>query len=64
MTANLGCAKVSISDLLNLEVGDVILLDQKINENITVDIGEANIYKAKPGVIGMKKGIEIIDIIR
>ena len=64
VTAKLGCAKVSISDLLNLEVGDVILLDQKINENITVDIGEANIYKAKPGVIGMKKGIEIIDIIR
>lgn len=64
VTAKLGCAKVSISDLLNLEVGDVILLDQKINENITVDIGEANIYKAKTGVIGMKKGIEIIDIIR
>lgn len=64
VTAKLGCAKVSISDLLNLEIGDVILLDQKINEDITISIGEANIYKAKPGVIGMKKGIEITDIIR
>ena len=64
VTAKLGCAKVSISDLLNLEVGDVILLEQKINEDITISIGEANIYKAKPGVIGIKKGIEIIDIIK
>lgn len=61
--AKLGGTKVSISDLLNLEVGDVVLLDQKINDDITVSIGDAKIYKAKPGVIGVKKAIEITDII-
>lgn len=64
ITAKLGDAKVNISDLLNLNVGDVILLDQKINKDITVSVGEAKAYKAKLGVIGMKKGVEIIDIIK
>mgnify|MGYP000935560774 CR=1 FL=1 len=64
VTAKLGCAKVSISDLLNLEVGDVILLDQKINEDITINIGDAKAYKAKPGILGSKNGVEITDIIR
>lgn len=61
--AKLGETKISINDLLNLEVGDVILLDQKINDDITISIGDSKIYKAKPGVIGVKKAVEITDII-
>lgn len=61
--ANLGSAKVSIRDLLNLEVGDVILLDQRINDDIIVSVGDAKTYKAKPGVLGIQKGVEITDII-
>lgn len=61
--AKLGDTKISINDLLNLEVGDVVLLDQKINDDITVSIGDAKIYKAKPGVMGVKKAIEITNII-
>ena len=64
VTAQLGTAKVSINDLLNLEIGDVIILDQKINEDITVNIGDAKAYKAKPGILGSKNGVEITDIIR
>ena len=64
VTAQLGTAKVSINDLLNLELGDVIILDQKINEDITVNIGDAKAYKAKPGILGSKNGVEITDIIR
>lgn len=61
--AKLGETKVSINDLLNLEIGDVILLDQKTNDDIIISIGESKIYKAKPGVIGVKKAVEITDII-
>ena len=64
VTAQLGTAKVSINDLLNLEIGDVIILDQKINEDITINIGDAKAYKAKPGILGSKNGVEITDIIR
>lgn len=61
--AILGSANISISDLINLESGDVVLLNQKINDEIRVNVGDEYIYKAKPGLIGMKKGIEIIDIV-
>ncbi len=61
--AKLGTAKVNISDLLNLEIGDVILLDQRINDDIKISVGDAEVYKGKPGLLGIKKGIEITDIL-
>lgn len=60
----LGKTKVNISDLINLNIGDVIILDQKINEDVIVSVGEYNTYKAKMGVYGVKKAVEIVDIIK
>ena len=61
--AKLGSARVSVNDLLNLEPGDVILLDQRIYDDITVSVGDAEVYRAKVGLLGIKKAIEITDII-
>lgn len=61
--AKLGSAKVNINDLVNLEKGDVILLDQRIGEDIKINLGDAGIYKGKPGLLGLKKAVEITDII-
>ena len=61
--AKLGSARVSVNDLLNLESGDVILLDQRIYDDITVSVGDAEVYRAKVGLLGIKKAIEITDII-
>lgn len=61
--ARIGTAKVSISELLNLEEGDVLLLNEKISDPIVVSIGEAEVYKAKAGLLGIKKGIQITDIV-
>ena len=61
--AKLGSVKVNINDLLNLEKGDVILLDQRIGEDIKISLGDAGIYKGKPGLLGLKKAVEITDII-
>lgn len=61
--ASIGSTRINVNDLINLGVGDVIILDQKINDNITISVGDANIYKAKPGVSGVKKAVEITEII-
>ncbi|MBM7836529.1 FliM/FliN family flagellar motor switch protein [Clostridium sardiniense] len=61
--ANLGTIEISINDLLNIQEGDVILLNQQIHDDIIVKVGGADIYKAKPGTLGIKKGVQITDII-
>jgi len=61
--ANLGTIEISINDLLNIQEGDVILLNQQIHDDIIVKVGGADIYIAKPGTLGIKKGVQITDII-
>lgn len=63
VSAILGSANIKIRELLKLEEGDIVLLNEKINENIDVCVGGFKSYKAKPGLIGIKKAIEIIDIV-
>lgn len=59
VSATLGSTKINIIDLLKLEKGDILLLDQKINEDITINIGGSKAYSGKVGLIGIKKAIEI-----
>lgn len=61
--AKLGTININISDLLKLQEGDVVLLNQQINDDIIVSIGGADTYKAKSGIVGSKKGVQITDII-
>jgi flagellar motor switch protein FliM len=55
----LGSAVVTVQDLLDLDVGDVIVLDRTRNETIDVRIGSLNKFKATPGRIGDKFGVVI-----
>jgi len=55
----LGSAVVTVQDLLDLDVGDVILLDRTRNEMIDVKIGTLTKFKATPGRIGNKFGVVI-----
>ncbi|MDQ0149922.1 FliM/FliN family flagellar motor switch protein [Eubacterium multiforme] len=61
--AKLGTININISDLLKLQEGDVVLLNQQINDDIIVSVGGADTYKAKSGIVGVKKGVQITDII-
>ena len=61
--AKLGTININISDLLKLQEGDVVLLNQQIKDDIIVSVGGADTYKAKSGIVGVKKGVQITDII-
>lgn len=63
ISAILGSAILSINDLLNINEGDILLLDQNINDDIKINVGGYETYKGKPGLIGIKKGIEIRNVI-
>jgi flagellar motor switch protein FliM len=50
---------VTVQDLLDLDVGDVITLDRTRNETIDVKIGSLTKFKATPGRLGSKLAVVI-----
>ncbi|MGM0471497.1 MAG: flagellar motor switch protein FliM [Bacillota bacterium] len=57
--ANLGTTEITVADLLDLQIGDVIKLDQQTADEVAVEIGNKEKFKGKPGVVGSKLAIEI-----
>ena len=63
LVVRLGKAQVSVEDFLNLQVGDVIELDTKVDGDIDLYIAGSKSFKCKPGLIKNKKGVIITDSI-
>ncbi|MEG2786736.1 MAG: FliM/FliN family flagellar motor switch protein [Romboutsia sp.] len=64
MVAILGRTKISVEELLELKLGDIITLDTKINGDIDMNVGGSKSFKCKPGLIKNKKGVIITDCIK
>jgi len=60
LSVDLGSCKISVGDFMNLEVGDVIRLDQKIDDYVVVKMGNKPWYYGKLGVKNHKKAVKII----
>ena len=63
MHAELGRTKLPVTDLMRLEVGDVIPLQRRIDEPICVLVGGTEKFKAVPGRSGKRRSIRITDVI-
>ncbi len=62
ISVELGQSEISISDLINLSLGDIILLDTRIDSEVKIFIaGKLKLY-GKPGVYGGKKAVKITRI--
>ena len=59
VVVRLGSAKIHISDLLNLQPGDVIVLDQRVSEPLAADIGSQTVFRGWPGRVGNKQAFQI-----
>lgn len=59
----LGTTDITVDDFLKLGLNDVITLDAKCTSPIIVRVEEEHSYYGKPGIIGKKYGITILDII-
>lgn len=64
ISAVLGSCNVKVSDLLKIEDGDILILNQKVNEDIYATVGESKVYKCRAGLLGAHKGIIINDCIK
>ncbi len=56
----LGKTSITVKDLLELKVGDVVKLDKKAGEPLEVDIGNSKKFLGNPGISGKKKAVKII----
>lgn len=62
--AVLGRTSISISEFLDLQVGDVIPLETGVNGDLEVLVGDLPKFHAKPGVKKNKVAVKITDVIR
>lgn len=64
LSVELGSSQIMISDFLKLTTGDVIRLDSCITDPVKVKVEDRECYYAKPGMVGLSRGIEILDTIK
>ncbi|MCR4438145.1 MAG: flagellar motor switch protein FliM [bacterium] len=57
----LGRTSITLKELLDLQVGDVLVLDQKINEGLLVEVNGAKLLMGRAGVVGRSRAVQIID---
>lgn len=62
MKVFMGRTQITVQDLLHLERGDVIPLDQGIKEPLSVFVGEFMKFKGMPGLSGNKMAVQITEV--
>lgn len=64
VNAYLGKSTISVNDFVNLQKGDIIRLDRKIDEELDVYVGKIHKFKALPGSAAEKYAVRVTSIIR
>jgi flagellar motor switch protein FliM len=61
-SAVLGGATVTVRDLVNLSVGDIIRLDSSPQADLTLAVGDHAKFICRPGLVGNKMAVQIIQV--
>lgn len=64
LRAVLGNSTISINDFLNMQEGDIIKLNTKVDDELTVYVGNLNKFTALPGASSGSYAVKISTIIR
>ena len=59
LTARLGEMNLSIHDLINLKIGDVITLDKRLNQEVEIYVEEELKFQGRAGLLGKYRAVEI-----
>lgn len=62
--AILGKSKISVGDFVNLQVGDVIRINRKVEDELDVFVGDIKKFKALPGSFEDKYAVRVTEIVR
>ena len=64
MKAVLGTSKINVQDFVNLQLGDIIRLDRKVDDELEVYVGNIKKFKALPGYSDNKYAVRDTEILR
>ena len=64
MKAVLGTSKINVQDFVNLQLGDIIRLDRKVDDEWEVYVGNIKKFKALPGYSDNKYAVRVTEILR
>lgn len=64
MKAVLGRSTISVLDFANLQIGDIIRVDKKVDQELEVYVGNIKKFMALPGYSNDKYAVRVTDIIR
>ena len=62
--AILGYSSINVNDFINLQVGDIIRLDRKVDDELDVFVGDIRKFTALPGASDDSYAIRITSVIR
>lgn len=62
ITARLGTSEMTIYDFLHLDMFDVIQLNEKISDPVSILVGDEPKFIGQPGVVKKKLAVQILDI--
>ena len=62
--AILGKSVISVNDFSGLQVGDIIRLNTKVNQELDVYVGDIKKFTALPGATGEDYAVRITSVIR
>lgn len=64
VVAELGTSVIMVQDFINLQIGDIIKLDKKVENELDIYVGNIVKFKALPGLFGDKNAVKISEILR
>ena len=62
--ALLGKSTISVNDFMNIQIGDIIKLDSKVDDELEVYVGNIDKFRALPGAISDSYAVRVTSVIR
>jgi len=63
LSVGLGSIEAHMSDLANLKVGDVLVLDQRVGEPLVASVDGMPCFQVWPGSSGSRRAVKVADVI-
>lgn len=60
LVAYLGRSSITIRDLINMKMGDVLRLNHRIDDLLEIEIGGSKKFLGRPGISGKRKAVKIV----